>query len=547
MKRILYIATLWLLLPLLAEAQVTKQVEVTKDYTPSVGTAQKLSLVPDMTDTVMMRPDIDYTITPRSFETTLMTEHFKPATITYWDYTRKHPLYVKAAAGVPLQSLADVYLSTYNKDRGYAMVYLNHLGDYRNRYNLLGEKVKKTTEMSNRAGGRAGLFVGPRMLEVDVLGDMQHRHRYPSTGELIDFGRAEAKLRFGDDFKDLSRWNFNIEAGGAIFLDDRVATKLNETNLHGEFKLGKMLGNNLLQLQVRYDGAFGQKGLEWYKNHIAMAGVRYGLHTQRFEFLVGADYYYDKIVNSNKSPHHIFPYLRMGWKNSSDGFVPYVEVDGGVKRNDYATLIYENPFIATDADAEWLKQQILDMGNRTEYNARVGFGGVLGRGVFAYNLSAELSFADNNAYWYSDGASYYFDNSYQHRLTVEAMMRLRLASWFEAEINAKGRVWESEGKMYSHDPKLNASLALRYIGRRLTVGVKPAYVSSSRWMVKDVDKYSYITTKGYFDLGLQAEYRITERWVAFAEGRNLTGSNIHEWLNYYRSSVEGMLGVKFTF
>ena len=278
-----------------------------------------------------------------------------------------------------------------------------------------------------------------------------------------------------------------------------------------------------------------------------MAGVRYGLHTQRFEFLVGADYYYDKIVNSNKSPHHIFPYLRMGWKNSSDGFVPYVEVDGGVKRNDYATLIYENPFIATDADAEWLKQQIIDMGNRTEYNARVGFGGVLGRGVFAYNLSAELSFADNNAYWYSDGASYYFDNSYQHRLTVEAMMRLRLASWFEAEINAKGRVWESEGKMYSHDPKLNASLALRYIGRRLTVGVKPAYVSSSRWMVKDVDKYSYITTKGYFDLGLQAEYRITERWVAFAEGLNLTGSNIHEWLNYYRSSVEGMLRVKFTF
>ena len=64
---------------------------------------------------------------------------------------------------------------------------------------------------------------------------------------------------------------------------------------------------------------------------------------------------------------------------------------------------------------------------------------------------------------------------------------------------------------------------------------------------EDATKYSYITTKGYFDLSLQAEYRITDRWVVFAEGRNLTGSTIHEWLNYYHSSIEGILGVKFTF
>ena len=49
-----------LLLPTLSMAQVSKQVEVEKDYTPSVGKAQKLSMVADMTDTMMMRPDIEY-------------------------------------------------------------------------------------------------------------------------------------------------------------------------------------------------------------------------------------------------------------------------------------------------------------------------------------------------------------------------------------------------------------------------------------------------------------------------------------------------------
>ena len=153
MKRlIIYLAVL--LLPVAVQAQVAKQVEVEKDYTPSVSAAQKLAIMPDMTDTVMMRPDIDYSFMPRSYETSLLVQNFKPATISYWDFVRSRLLYVKAAAGMPLASESDVYVSTYKKDRGYAMGYINHWGDYRNRYALDGvTQVKdKTSELSNRIG-----------------------------------------------------------------------------------------------------------------------------------------------------------------------------------------------------------------------------------------------------------------------------------------------------------------------------------------------------------------------------------------------------------
>ena len=74
MKRFLYtIVVVFVLVPATVVAQVEKQVVVEKNYIPTVGSAQKLSIVPDMTDTVMMRPDVDYTISPRSFETSLMT------------------------------------------------------------------------------------------------------------------------------------------------------------------------------------------------------------------------------------------------------------------------------------------------------------------------------------------------------------------------------------------------------------------------------------------------------------------------------------------
>lgn len=556
MKKILYIVLL-LFVPSLTMAQVSKQVEVSKDYKPSVDVAQKLSIIPDMTDTVTMKPDIDYTITPRSYETALMTQNFKPATITYWDYKRMRPLYVHAAVGVPLQAEGDVYLSTFNKDKGYAMIYANHLSDYRARYNILeGAKTNRhTMEMSNRVGGRAGLFVGPRMLEVDLVGDMQERHRYPTSGELLDFGRMSGKVRFGDDFTDLSRWNFNVEVGGGMFIDDRGDDYFNESNLSAKFAVGKMLGRNILRIHAGYDGAFGAKQLEQYKSSIITAGARYGFSSDRFDFLIGADYAYDNVAGVTDNPHHVFPYLHMTWKSATEGFVPFVEVDGGLKRNDYASLIYINPFLPNMGYSA-------TMANEKYYNGRIGISGRLGRGVFSYNLSAELSLANDHEYWYTDAAAnYYYTEAYQHSLRLDGGIMLRPAGWLEAELKAGVYVWENYGDYYSNRPNFDAELGVRYLGRKFSAGVTAAYRGGIKWMTLQpaefdetlyaddaaVKTFSYVKTDATFTLGIEAEYRINDRWRVYAEGRNLTGSRVYEWLYYYRDTAEGIIGVKMSF
>ena len=50
-----------------------------------------------------------------------------------------------------------------------------------------------------------------------------------------------------------------------------------------------------------------------------------------------------------------------------------------------------------------------------------------------------------------------------------------------------------------------------------------------------------------FCLNLDVEWRVTERWALFAEGRNLTGSTVYDWAYYYYDTAQGLLGVKFTF
>ena len=555
MRRIAYI-TLLLLVPMFAQAQVAKQVEVEKNYIPNVNKAQKLAMVPDMTDTVMMRPDIDYSFMPRSYETSLLVQNFKPATISYWDFVRSRLLYVKAAAGVPLASESDVYVSTYKKDRGYAMGYINHWGDYRNRYALDGvTQVKdKTSELSNRIGGRAGAMVGRRMFEVDIYGDGQMRHRYPTTGEFIHFGELKGKVRFGDDFTDLSRWNFNVEIGGGMFanamkLED--GNRLKQTQSSAKAELGKMVGNHLLKFNVGYEGAYGSQALAAYKNNIITAGARYGLDRERFTFAIGADYYNDVVGESGKSPHHIFPYLKMSWNNAKQSFVPYVEVDGELNRHDFATLSYANPFVAV---SQLVANQAAALTNETVYNGRIGIGGNLGKGIFAYNISAQLSLADDHLYWYNSGADYYFVTAYQHSLTMNANATFRPSGWFEATVGANVYVWENYDDYYCNRPNFDFNLGLRYTGKKLSIGANIEYLSSIKWMTLAEEggnglmpSFTATITDPTFTVGLDAEWRFNEHWAVFAEGRNLSGSTVYEWLHYYRDTAQGMVGVKFNF
>ena len=552
MRRLYYIVALLMLVPAVVQAQVEKQVEVSKDYAPTVSTAQKLALVPDMTDTVMMRPEVDYTITPYTFETSLITDRFRPATITYWDYQSSRPLYAHVAMGVPLASEADLYVATHNKDRGYAMAYLNHWGDYRSRHNLLGETVKKnTSEMDSRIGGRAGVFVGPRLLEVDVAADHRLRHRYPSTGEAISFGRGGGTVRFGDDFTDLSRWNFNIEAGGSYFMDNVLDDNFNEASLAGSVALGKLIADrHTLRLTASYDGVFGGKALSQYRNNIFAVGARYGFETKRFELMVGADYYYDKVAQSTDLPHHLLPYLRVALKSVSEGFVPFIEVDGEVRRNNYENLIYANPYMrVSGATAEALSKQA----NEVLYNGRAGFGGNVGGGVFAYDLSAELSIANNHLYWYSDGADYLFTDAYQHSLRLDGNFVVRPSGAFSVEARAGVFVWENYDGYYSNRPTFNAGATLRYDSRKIRAGVSLDYASAIKWMTLDKEaghrgepQFTYTRTNGTLLLGAEFEWQVKDRLIIYVEGRNLTGSKVYEWLNYYRSTPEGMLGVKFS-
>ncbi|WP_300904807.1 hypothetical protein [uncultured Alistipes sp.] len=586
MKKILLIAALAAVLPWSAGAQVEKQVEVTKAYVPSLESATKLAMVPDMTDTTRMRPEIDYSITPLTMSTVLATRPIRPATVTYWEFNRPKPFYLKAGAGYPLNSVLDFYASTQNPGTGYVVGYVNHEGLYGKLCNDWGEK-NTATRMLNRIGAAAGKYFGRRTLEGELSYEnrMYHRHGagYAATvasealwqafvhpGRRLDYGDANLAVRFGDDFQDLSRTNFEVALRGGLFFDHSDhyadAEAAREIRFGASARVGRAFGKHRLSLEAAYDRHAGRKALDGAQSDLIRAGARYGVDGGVVRFEAGADYCYDRtqIGGEREGRSYIFPFARLDFDLGAPGIRPFVEVDGGLETNDFRSLTLRNPYLAGPM---WGDRSSAD------YNARAGIGGSLWRGKVNYRLYAGFSIRDDHLYWIAARSLFFRDGGqeaevdFAHFLPVRGRQTVgslrgeveyRPVTGFLLTLGGSGYLYNDEEQYANGEPAFRGDVALRYEGRRISFGAGVAMQSRREWTVLterlsvDGTEAGAPTMSTYaapfdFDLKVDFAWRASQSVELFAEGSNLAGRDLYLFPGYRDFGARVTVGIKMVF
>lgn len=446
MKRVLILSAAVLFCGVPLRAQVTKQVEVTKVYVPEVSKAVKLPIVPDMTDTVRLRPEIDYTVTPSALATNLSTEPFRPATVTYWEFNRPRPLYLKVGAGAPLNSVLDLYASTQNPGTGYVVGYLNHSGDWAEIRNDFG--VRPTSwRMHNSMGAAAGKYLGRRLLEgkLDLTNRVYNNYGFDgitianisnassyfdesyapfrqAANDRQHYDDAMLRVHIGDDFTDLSRFNFDVELRGGYFLNAsqmvypllaRVSrsTRSHEFSGGGGIRLGKAFGLHAFEFKADFDGAW--RNVSDYRSTQLLFGLHYAYRHDKLRWSVGLDYVRDGmgrnvdvlvIPDSFESGpatwywelqteynNRFLPAASISYDPADGKFMLYAELTGSVRRNDMQTLSRLNPLV----------YPIAIRPNTEEHRVTGGIKGVAGHGRFSYNLYVGYAHGKNTPQWVS--------------------------------------------------------------------------------------------------------------------------------------------------
>ena len=612
MKRLLMIAAFAAVVPQLAAAQVEKQVEVTKAYVPRVESASKLAVEPDLTDTTHMRPEIDYTVTPLSLRTTLATRPIRPATVTYWEFNRPLPFYVKVGAGYPLNSVLDFYATTQNPSTGYALAYVNHAGSYSKIANSFGVK-NNSTRMFNRAGVAAGKYIGRHTLEGELSYDNRMYHRYGAwadpasglgfgAGAMTDYGDAQLQLRFGDDFQDLSRLNFEVGLHGGLFFDhsDWPASDMQggESSIGADGRIAWAWGRSRFGVGIAYDYLAGRKYLDGSTQQLIRAGVRYGFDGGVVRLDLGVDYYRDRIGTASMADYargnYLIPHARVEFNLGTPGLRPFVEADGGVRPNDLRSLTAENPYVRSsqwpsdafitsadlpldnrnfpvyDENSLWLSKSSVD------YNFRLGLGGSLWHSIVGYRLYAGFSVHDNHLFWTGwqvarpdTGCDVLF-LPVQARQTVTSLngeIEIRPLSSLKIDLGAHGRLYNDESDLKNGDPAFAGNAGIAYEGRKIAFGVEALLESSRSWSV-----YRYtlqvaggedsgqaesgtlekavlepFSTPFGVDLRAHFDWHVSGRVTLFAEGRNLLNRKLYNAAWFPELGARFAVGIKANF
>ncbi len=570
-KRYLLLTVLCAIAPLGVDAQVEKQVEVTKEYIPSVEQAAKLPVTPDLTDTTQMRPEIGYSVTPVSLNTPLELQPIRPTTVTYWSFNRPLPCYLKLGAGYPLRSVAEFQAATQHPNTGYVVGYLHHEGRYADIRNDFGSK-NQSARMLNRVGGATGLYLGRHLLEGAVSYENRLYHRYGAyaastavdpfpvaPGARIDYGDADVRIRIGDDFQDLSRVNFDVSVSHSLFFDQtdwpNNGNRPRQASFHASGKIARAFGRRRFLLAVGYDQFRGRRSIAEFKEHLIHASARYGTERGSMNLETGIDYYHDRI-SGTKNQNYLLPFVRLDFNLGTQKLRPFFEVDGSVRDNSYRSLTLQCPYVTP---ATLLEKSSVD------YNSRLGIRGDLWRNRFSYRLYAAFSVRDHHNYWYATGlydaaeqtvlAATYTLNPRQARQTVTSFhgeAEFHPVSSLRMKLGVHGYLYNDELDFGNGAPSFEADFSIRYAVKRVSFEASLSGQTAREWTLLYTDTLgaegkSTFEAPATMNLRVAFDWKVTGRIGLFVEGDNLLNHRLYRYPWYPEYGANFTAGIKLAF
>ena len=577
MKRVVF--TLGLLLcgvvSLSAQTDYSKMIEVTREYTPTVERAQKLSIAPTAVDTVALRPESRYQITPTPWSTPFSVGKLDHAQLSAARWRNPGLGYLQIGGGYPLSSEADIYLTPLRSRSTTLGFYLNHEG--------FEDKIKN--DMGVRADAlslenSAGLWLDSKLSErVDLQADayysldlftpyggMSALDEEMSWGGRVRYNDMGLSLSIGNDFKDVVGVNYRFGGSFNLFTATDVDTRKYAQRDYSVWgRVGYSGEGHTVGLEVRAEGRKGLKEVAGYDDFRLMMSPSYEFVTEsNFMMRFGVDFIYNSSAEGDKK--YILPMVDIAYKRFY-GFIPYLKVDGDLSDGSYRAQRLLNPYVA---GGSWVN-------NGARLGGRIGANGdILGAvnydifgGYDIYRLYNYFVAVDSssrfkaiarplNVAYYGANLSVHLGSSWALRGGVKVNNTIPKESESEslAALYAGVGVRKVEGDValqYQYQNKWNVALGVRLLGEAQSVvnvgGVRANSDSGADGPIVAPmeDNYVNITLPSATDLYLNVEYRPKEKFAVYLSGANLLGQKIYDFAYYPLPGVNVKAGVKVNF
>lgn len=549
----LFIAVVGVVSQTPTSAQEHKRVEVTTIYTPEVTPSTKLNVPASISESPEIEPEIVYNVHPDTWQIKLEDHNFNPATAGYWDFNRTEHFYTRLAAGYPLTSNAELRYMTQNLRVGYIGVGIDHAGNFSKRTNSAGVErtIADSYDMRNRIAITGGAVTGCQMVEgsIDYDFDIFNRYATLSNPRRLYFHDAGVALRYGDNFADLSRLNFSVEAHGGYWSHTPppqadVFIPIPEFRAGGSARLMRDFSSNIVGLKAEYD--------MWQGTFSTYRDIRFGFTAQyaRDFDIVAVDaslgYLYDRVRDRANASHFILPRLRLDFDFGIDELQPYLDMNTTVSQNGAAALYKENPFM----DYDYSYATLLAMPNTRSYNISLGIAGVAFASRLAYRAYVGTNLMRDQVLWYiNDVGTFGVATANNNRVVFGAEVEYHPVGGLSVGLNFAAQAENSKGDYIVDDARMRGAVDIKYVLKRWKFYVSGDLTGRRRWsaMENGAIKYVAFEAPATFDLGAGISFRASSSVELFVNGNNLLNQRIYDYAYYYRNGIGCMAGLKIEF
>jgi hypothetical protein len=261
----------------------------------------------------------------------------------------------------------------------------------------------------------------------------------------------------------------------------------------------------------------------------------------------------ESIYNGHGLSYNFYPSLTFHFIAYQGILIPYLELTGGSTLNNYEKIISENPYVLPGLEVS---------NTRTRIKGEAGFKGNFGS-VFAYCLKASYTMADSMYFFVNSTApindrgviytgtsllsnfDVVYDNISKISVGLELSAKFRdvdallYANYTKYSMDIAEKAW--------HQPAIDAGLQVRYKINPLILILDALYRGETPVLLPASYAAHSTSTKAYINVGLTAEYRITDKFSVFLQGKNLLNKPYQNYYLYHQPGLTVGGGVTYSF
>jgi hypothetical protein len=572
-KRNLIIPALILLCLLPVSAQVTKQetglkreVTLYNPYKPSLPEVKKRSFLPDMNDTVKVRPRFRYEIMTKPFLPAYTIIPIKAVALLPDPLPKLYKSYVNIGMGNYITPLAEISITNERSKKGSIGFYGRHFST-NGKVELLNGKKVFAGYMDNDASLFGRKFFRKNLFESSVDFIQKVRYAYGYDTSMTDYSPAKKDIRLGHN---------NIGTKASL-----SSLTLDSTSLSYDFDIYYNYfynARNLFQHNAGMTGMMAKSykgfyvgsgiGFDFYRlpdilltspKYIASINPFIKKSTELWSFKLGFQALLDK--NMTASPEfHIYPDVNFSFSVVPSYVRFFAGLSGKLEKNDPLKIISENPFLVRDGSLFTLPNTdhvlIISSGLK-------GNNGIRGNYLVSasYSLINDMLFYSNIIFPFGmispevgnhfiplhDDVELFNIHGEIGGLISDKISYNGSANWYKYTLSENDFAWNK--------PSWDAKLGLKYNLRdKIIVGAELTGIGKRKLNVKifNIMSSSTPTTHIIFDmpvhfnLNLSAEYRYSKILSFWAKFNNISYDRYNEWAYYPSQRFLCMLGFTYS-